>query len=509
MLAPAAAVLSSADLARKRIPSDLLRLVPRDLAVRHQLLPLHRTRFGFAVAVADPCACEGTDLLAHVLGLDIEPVAADPTDLRRAIERLYGLAEAAEPASARDIAEEGNAADPSDAPEAADDAPVIRLVHQLIGTAMQRRASDIHLEPLAGQFRVRLRIDGVLHEAEGPPKRLHPAVISRLKIMGGLSIAERRLPQDGRVRFKAGGRQLDLRVATIPTVHGESMVLRLLDDDAQRPGVADLGLAEADRATLERLLSRPDGMVLVTGPTGAGKTTTLYACLQQLNQSDRKIVTVEDPIESQLGGVNQVPVKPAVGLTFAAALRAMLRQAPNVVMVGEIRDRETAEIALQAALTGHLVCSSLHTNDAVGAVSRLLDLGAKPYLVAAGMRAVVAQRLVRRVCSACRETYAPDAAEWHRIGGGADRPTGVIFARGRGCPDCQGTGYRGRIGIFEILEVNEALRTLIHAGAGPAQLRTAAAAAGLQSLRADGRRKVSAGLTTVEEVASITCGDTD
>lgn len=509
MLAPAAAVLSSAELARTRIPTDVLRLVPRDLAVRHQLLPLRRTRFGLEVAVADPFACEGTDLLAHVLGLDIEPVGADATELRRAIERLYGLAEAVEPTATPDLTNETVATDQSDATELADDAPVIRLVHQLIGTALQRRASDIHLEPLAAQFRVRLRIDGVLHEAEGPSKRLHPAVISRLKIMGGLSIAERRLPQDGRIRTTVAGRALDLRVATIPTVHGESMVLRLLDDDAVRPGVDALGLADADRAALERLLSRPDGMVLVTGPTGAGKTTTLYACLQQLNQTDRKILTVEDPIESQLGGVNQVPVRPAVGLTFAAALRAMLRQAPNVVMVGEIRDRETAEIALQAALTGHLVCSSLHTNDAVGAVTRLGDLGAKPYLVAAGLRGVVAQRLVRRVCGSCRETYAPSAAEWRQLAGDADRPTGVMFARGPGCPDCQGTGYRGRIGVFEILEVNEALRALIHAGAGPAQLRQAATDAGLGSLRADGLRKVSAGLTTVEEIASIIYGDTD
>jgi len=512
MLAPAAAALPPAALAQVRIPTDLLRLVPRDLAVRHQVLPLRRARFGLEVAVADPLACDATDLLAHVVGLDIEPVGADAADLRRAIERHYGVGAAAEPAPAGDPAEvtiTTAPGDPTEATDPADDAPVVRLVHQLITVAVQRRASDIHLEPLAGQFRVRLRIDGVLHEAEGPPRRLHPAVISRLKIMGGLSIAERRLPQDGRIRTEAAGRALDLRVATIPTVHGESMVLRLLDDDAQRPGVDALGLDEADRATLERLLSRPDGMVLVTGPTGAGKTTTLYACLQQLNQSDRKIVTVEDPIESQLGGVNQVPVRPAVGLTFAAALRAMLRQAPNVVMVGEIRDRETAEIALQAALTGHLVCSSLHTNDAVGAVTRLVDLGAKPYLVAAGLRGVVAQRLVRRVCGSCRETYAPTAAEWRQLAGNAPPPTGVMFARGRGCPDCLGTGFRGRIGVFEILEVHEALRALIHGGAGPAQLRAAAAAAGLRSLRADGLRKVSAGLTTVEEIASIIYGDTD
>lgn len=506
MPAPAAVVLSPADLARARIPTDLLRLVPRDLAVRHQLLPLRRTRFGLEVAVADPLACEGTDLLAHVLGLDVEPIGADPAELRRAIERLYGLGEAAEPSIARDRSDE---TDPSELSSAGDDAPVIRLVYQLIGTALQQRASDIHLEPLAGQFRVRLRIDGVLHEAEGPPKRLHAAVISRLKIMGGLSIAERRLPQDGRIRTEVSGRPLDLRVATIPTVHGESMVLRLLDDDAMRPGVDDLGLADADRAALERLLGRPDGMVLVTGPTGAGKTTTLYACLQRLNQTDRKIVTVEDPIESQLGGVNQVPVRPNVGLTFAAALRAMLRQAPNVIMVGEIRDRETAEIALQAALTGHLVCSSLHTNDAVGAVARLMDLGAKSYLVAAGLRGVVAQRLVRRVCESCRATYVPDVAEWRRLGGDEDRPIGVKFARGQGCPACQGTGYRGRIGVFEILEVDEALRALIHAGAATAQLRAAVAAAGGRSLKVDGLRKVSAGLTTVEEIASITSGDPD
>lgn len=457
MLAPAVAVLPPATLARLQVPGDLLRQVPRDVAVRDQLLPLRRTRFGLAVAMADPLATAATDQLAHLLGVDIEPVAADPVELRGAIERHYGLAPLTPPAAA-DAAE---VSDPDDSFAADDDAPVIRLVHQLIASASQRRASDIHLEPLAAQFRVRLRIDGVLHEAESPSKRLHPAILSRLKIMAGLSIAEKRLPQDGRIRTELAGRALDLRVSTIPTVHGESMVLRLLEDDARRPGVEELGLDAADHALLDRLLQRPDGMVLVTGPTGSGKTTTLYAWLQRLNQAERKIVTVEDPIERQLRGVNQVPVQPAVGLTFAAALRAMLRQAPNVIMVGEIRDRETAEIALQAALTGHLVCSSLHTNDAVGAVTRLIDLGAKPYLVAAGLRGVVAQRLVRRVCAACAEREAPTVAEWRQLAGSGLPPTGVMFVRGRGCTACQGTGYLGRIGIFEVLEVDAALRALM------------------------------------------------
>lgn len=509
MLAPAVPVLSPAMLAQARIPGELLQLVPRDLAVRHQLLPLRRTPSGLAVAVADVLATEGTDLLGHLLELDIDPVAAEATALRRAIERHYGAAATHPLPVVRDVPGDGEPSDPVDPGASDDDAPIIRLVHELIAAAHRRRASDIHLEPWADRFRVRLRIDGILHETENLSRRIAPAVISRLKIMAGLSIAEKRLPQDGRIRSNTGGQRVDLRVATLPTVHGESMVLRLLDDDARRPGVADLGLAADDQTTLERLLTRPDGMVLVTGPTGAGKTTTLYAWLQQLNQADRKIVTVEDPIESPLRGVNQVAVRPAVGLTFAAVLRAMLRQAPNVIMVGEIRDRETAETALQAALTGHLVCSSLHTNDAVGAVTRLIDLGAKPYLVAAGLRGVVAQRLVRRVCPACVEYREPTAAAWRALGGGTEPSAGVRFAQGRGCRDCHGTGYRGRIGLFEVLEVDEGLRALIHAGADPTALRAAAAAAGLRTLRADGIRKVSAGLTSVDEVASLTLGDPD
>jgi general secretion pathway protein E/type IV pilus assembly protein PilB len=334
-------------------------------------------------------------------------------------------------------------------------------------------------------------------------------MISRLKIMANISIAEKRLPQDGRIRLTTEGRTLDLRVASLPTAHGESIVMRILDQADLRPGLAELGLAADERVRLEQMIGSPDGILLVTGPTGSGKTTTLYACLHHLNQTDRKIITVEDPVEYQLSGVNQVPVRPEVGMTFASALRAMLRQSPNVIMVGEIRDLETAEIALNASLTGHMVFSTLHTNDAAGAVTRLVDLGAKPYLLATALRGVVAQRLVRRICPACSRPHAPTPAELRLLNLDAEAVAHADFRRGTGCPECQGTGYRGRVGIYEILQMDENLRGLIHAGASAARLRAAARAGGMRTMREDGRRKIIAGLTTVEEVASITAGDAD
>ena len=386
--------------------------------------------------------------------------------------------------------------------------PVIRLVQDLIADAIRRRASDIHLEPLERRFRVRYRIDGVLLEVDAPPKRLQLAIISRLKIMANISIAEKRVPQDGRIQIETAGRTLDLRVSSLPTAHGESIVMRILDKEGLKLGMPELGFLPDDQKEFERLIASPDGIMLVTGPTGSGKTTTLYACLHHLNQPDRKIITVEDPVEYQIAGINQVPVNADIGMTFAAALRAMLRQAPNIVMVGEIRDRETAEIAINASLTGHMVFSTLHTNDAPSAVTRLIDIGAKPFLVAASLRSAMAQRLVRRICPACKKAYTPvRCASCTRSAWTPAQLAGATFAHGAGCAACHGTGYRGRMGIFEIFLVHDGIRGMIYGNVTAARLRQQARADGMRTMREDGLRKVLAGLTTIEEVVSVTVGD--
>jgi general secretion pathway protein E/type IV pilus assembly protein PilB len=496
--------LETIDPAGVSVPPEVLALVPRSLAAQHGLLPLARRGRSLHVASSDPLATEGTDLLGHLLQLDIIPVLAPAEAIARAIDRCYGRAPV-EPDAAPAIAPEPPPATTGD--ESADDAPIIKYVHALILEAIRRRASDIHLEPLARRFRVRYRIDGLLQEVDNPPQRLQPAILSRLKLMANISIAEKRLPQDGRIQLNAGGRALDLRVSSLPTAHGESIVMRILDQAGLRLGLAELGFLPDDRVGFEQLIAAPDGILLVTGPTGSGKTTTLYSCLHHLNQPDRKIITVEEPVEYQMSGINQVPVRAETGMTFAAALRAMLRQAPNIIMVGEIRDAETADIAINASLTGHLVFSTLHTNDAPGAVTRLVDIGVKPFLVATALRGVVAQRLIRRNCPECSRPHPPAAAELQALRIGAAEAAGANFRRGAGCAACQGTGYRGRLGIFEIMTVTALMREMIHRGAGGAQLRAQARADGMRSLREDGVRKIIAGLTTVEEVASITLGD--
>jgi general secretion pathway protein E/type IV pilus assembly protein PilB len=498
-------------------PADVLALVPQTLAQRHGILPLARAGRTLRVAVSDPLDTDPLDRLGQRLQLDIRPALAPAAGIAAAIARIYGadteapaaaVAVAAGPrsAAAAGVREAGTAYG-AESENAEADAPIIRLVHDLMAEAVRRRASDIHLEPLEKRFRVRYRIDGVLTEAADPPRPAQLATISRLKIMANISIAEKRIPQDGRIQLALDGRTLDLRVSSLPTVHGESIVMRILAAENLRPGLPELGLFPDDQAAVERLISRSEGLLLVTGPTGSGKTTTLYSCLHQLNQPDRKIITVEDPVEYQLSGVNQVPVRPDVGMTFAAALRAMLRQAPDIVMIGEIRDAETAAIAINASLTGHLVFSTLHTNDAPGAVTRLIDLGVKPFLVSTALQAAVAQRLVRKICLNCARPCVPAPAELQALALTPERLDGATFRRGDGCPACGGAGYRGRLGLFELLVVNEELRNLIYERAPAARLRARARAGGLRTLREDGARKVTAGLTTVGEVVSITLGD--
>lgn len=499
--------LGVVDLARMPIAAEARLLVSRAQAVRYRLMPYAREGDILRVAVADPLENDGIDSLAHLLQLTIEPALAAQDDIVAAIERCYG--KETDAAAVPEEAQVGVDAPAEVSASTADDSdgPIIKLVQAIISEAVRRRASDIHLEPLERRFRVRYRIDGVLVEAENPPRRLQRAIISRVKIMANISIAEKRLPQDGRIQLKLGGRALDLRVSSLPTAHGESIVMRLLDQESLKRGLAELGFLPDDQAAFERLITSPDGLVLVTGPTGSGKTTTLYSCLHHLNKSDRKLITVEDPVEYQMTGINQVPVRPEIGMTFASALRAMLRQAPNIVMVGEIRDAETAEIAINASLTGHLVFSTLHTNDAAGAVTRLVDIGVKPFLVSTALRGVLAQRLVRKICPACTRPHAPTAQEGRLLQRLSATTVAGDFRRGAGCPACQGSGFRGRLGIFELLVVTDPIRALIHTGASVARVRETAHAEGMRTMREDGVRKIIAGLTTVEEVASLTVGD--
>jgi general secretion pathway protein E/type IV pilus assembly protein PilB len=362
---------------------------------------------------------------------------------------------------------------------------------------------------MAKTFRMRYRIDGVLHEMKSPPKRLQAAIISRLKIQSNMSISEHRIPQDGRIQTAVGGKLIDLRVSCLPTNHGESIVMRILDKEGLRLGLPELGFFTDDQQTFERLIGLPDGILLVTGPTGSGKTTTLYSCLHFINRPDRKIITVEDPVEYLLAGINQVQVNELVGLSFAAALRSILRQAPNVIMIGEIRDLETATIAINASLTGHLVFSTLHTNDAPSAVTRLIDIGVKPFLVASSTRALMAQRLVRKVCRQCAAPYVPSDGEMRSLGLDAGGTQGATFQRGKGCGNCSGTGFRGRFGIFEIFVIDDEARKLIYEKVPSSILRTRAREMGMRTLREDGVRKVQAGLTTPDEVIRATVGDVD
>jgi type II secretory ATPase GspE/PulE/Tfp pilus assembly ATPase PilB-like protein len=396
----------------------------------------------------------------------------------------------------------------AEAGDRGDDAPIIRLVLQMLSEAFRVRASDIHIEPMETSVRVRYRLDGKLVHVDTHPKKLLPAIIARLKVMSGtMSIAEKRLPQDGRIQLKMGDKEVDLRVSSVPSNHGESIVMRILDKTALLLGLPELGFFSDDQSTFEKLLGLPDGILLVTGPTGSGKTTTLYACLNVINRPDKKIITVEDPVEYELPGINQVMVKTDIGMTFAAALRAMLRQAPNIIMIGEIRDAETANIAINASLTGHLVFSTLHTNDAPSAIARLADIGVKPFLIASAVRAILAQRLVRKLCPICKAPGVLTDKEMRALSLDPSRMTEATIFGPVGCEKCRGNGFKGRMGIFELFLVDDEVRQMINTGLTTTQLRRRARELGMRTLREDGIRKVLSGLTSANEVVHATMSD--
>jgi type II secretion system protein E len=495
------------------IPPQIINQIRGEEARRFKVIPVTFGETGLVVAIGNPLDIDTIDSLGFLLQRELELVCTSPKKIREALIKYYGTADEAADVLQEKIGEDidlgleiGDGAAGTGVDEA--DAPIIRLVSMLLIEAHRTGASDIHLEPLDKKFRVRFRIDGVLQEMQAPPKRLQSAIISRLKIMtGSMSIAEKRLPQDGRIQVKIKKKPIDLRVSTIPTNHGESMVMRVLDKSSLKLGLPELGFFSDDQEIFERLIRLPDGILLVTGPTGSGKTTTLYSCLHYINKPDRKIITVEEPIEYQMNGINQVPVNPEIGMTFPAALRSILRQAPNIIMIGEIRDLETASIATNASLTGHLVFSTLHTNDAPSAVARLVDIGVQPFLVASSVRAMMAQRLVRRLCNNCKQPAELTETELRalRIEPGQLHEAQVM--KPVGCEQCRQIGYKGRMGIFEIFVIDDEVRHMINKRSSTLMLRQRARELGMRTLREDGVRKVLAGLTSAEEVISITIGD--
>jgi len=476
---------------------DLKMTVPQEVARRYKVAPLGFEHGRLQLAISDPNNFETLDALPHVLSSEIDFLCSTPGGIRVLITQIYGndgdLADAV--IKGMEVSSEA-------------DAPIIRLVSNSLMEAFKNRASDIHIEPMERDLRVRYRIDGVLHDVEHHPKKLHSSIIARLKIMtGSMSIDEKRVPQDGRIQMKFQDKELDLRVSIVPTSNGESVVMRILDKSSLRLGLSDLGFLSDDQEVFEKLITLPDGIILVTGPTGSGKTTTLYACLHYINRPDRKIITVEDPVEYELPGINQVMVKEDIGMTFAAALRAMLRQAPNIIMIGEIRDMETASIAINASLTGHLVFSTLHTNDAPSAVSRLVDIGIKPFLIASSVRAIEAQRLVRKLCPECKTPGSLTEKELRQLSLDASQAYGATIMDAVGCVKCRDNGYRGRLSIIEIFKIDDEVRGMINERLSAPVLRRRARELGMRTLREDGIRKVLSGLTTAEEVIEATMSD--
>ncbi len=487
------------DLNAITVPPNVTEILSGEDARRYRAVPIYATDSSVTIAVGDPMDFETFDSISFLLKREVEFVCSTPEQIEQALGQYYGPADGAPVEGDEDAIVD-------DSGEG--DAPIIKMVTTLLLEAYKSRASDIHLEPMEKSFRVRFRIDGVLQEMQSPPKKLQSAIISRLKIMTGtMSIAEKRLPQDGRIQVKVGKNAIDLRVSTIPTVHGESIVMRILDKSALVLGLPELGFLSDDQKKFENLIALPDGIILVTGPTGSGKTTTLYACLNYMNQPDRKLITVEDPCEYQMSGINQVQVNTDIGMTFPAALRSMLRQAPNIIMIGEIRDAETANIAINASLTGHLVLSTLHTNDAPAAVARLVDIGVQPFLVSSAVRAIMAQRLVRRLCPKCKEPTELAEYELIALGLEASQLANATPMKSVGCDACRGRGFKGRMGIFEVFIVDDEVRHMVNNNASTIALRQRARELGMRTLREDGIRKVLSGSTTAEEVITATAAD--
>lgn len=491
------------DLESKAPSREFVTRFPIGLLVRHNILPVEEHNGITTVAISRISAQGALDELRLASGKECRAVLALSSEIERAIKRLIGVGadtlQSLDAVAGIEVMDVDDQAD-LDVSSAAHDASIIKFVNQILTEAIESRATDVHVEPFENQLRLRYRIDGVLQEANVPPsvRRFHAAIVSRLKILSHLDIAEKRLPQDGRIKLKLSGREVDVRVSIIPMIHGEAVVLRLLQRSDALLGTGHLGMSRRDQELFNRVLEMPHGIVLVTGPTGSGKTTTLYAALSRINDTERKIITIEDPVEYQLRGVNQIQVSTKTGLTFAQGLRAILRHDPDVVLVGEIRDRETAEIAVQASLTGHLVFSTLHTNDAPGAATRLVDMGVEPYLVASSLEVVIAQRLVRLICTGCKRQLPESDVKRLRDTLGPMVPE-VLYA-GTGCRACQGTGYMGRQGVFEVMAVSDEIRGLILQRAPAYELRRVAARQGMQSLRQDGWRIIAEGRTTIDEV---------
>jgi type IV pilus assembly protein PilB len=503
--------LTVMDLTGMSVPQEIVELLPESVARENTIFPLSELGSVLRLATSDPTDMELQEKLRFILNRDVEMSLAPRQQIVEAINRHYGLSDGESADSmlqemtdtAIDFTETAVEQASAAAAEEASDSPVVKLCNLIITEAVQLRASDIHIEPFEDRIRIRYRIDGRLVERDNPPRRLLGAILSRIKILSKLDIAERRRSQDGRIKLTADGKDYDLRVSVLPTNHGQSVVMRVLDKDNIRVGIRQLGLSEQDFRQFKNLIRRPNGIILVTGPTGSGKTTTLYASLNELNRPDTKIITAEDPVEYYLAGINQVEIKHQIGLDFARVIRAMLRQAPNVILVGEMRDTETAQMGIQASLTGHLVFSTLHTNDAPGAITRMIDMGVPAYLVASSVVAVLAQRLVRVVCPKCKQPHQPLDSQIQEAGITPEQLKTATFMKGRGCVNCSKSGYKGRLGIFELMVMNNKIRELAFQGAATTDIRRAAVSTGMTVMFEDGIQKSLRGITTLDEVFRV------
>jgi type IV pilus assembly protein PilB len=494
------------DLSKEKIDRGAINKISASTAKFYNIMPLRVEGHSVVLAVSNPLNMKLAEDLRFVSGLDIKMVIAKEDEIRKAVEHYYGEEEE----SLGDVIDEAKKASGKVAirkeegvdklKEIASQAPVVKLLNMILLRAIREKASDIHFEPFEDDYKIRYRIDGLCYDAAHPPKDISLAIGSRIKVMANLDVAENRLPQDGRIMIEISGKNVDLRVSVLPTLYGESIVMRVLDKSVVSLSLDQLGMSGAVKSKLRGVIQRPNGILLTTGPTGSGKTTTLYSCLREINKVECKIITAEDPVEYDIEGIIQVAINPKIELTFSKTLRHMLRQDPDILMVGEIRDSETAEIAIQSALTGHLVFSTLHTNDAPGAVTRLADMGVEPYLVSSTLRAVIAQRLIRVVCSRCKKLYRPQEQELSDLGIPEEDAKDMKFYKGEGCSECNGSGYKGRIGIYELFIIDDNLRELVARRAGSSEIRIAAQASGMKTLREDGVSKIIEGITTVEEV---------